>query len=170
MTKQELARIENLEKVIENQFNTIQELTALIQELKTNLSTKPRINTTTKPKTTQLKENTVDKYYNNNTVCISGGIDTPVQVEFVESAKKQQQKPYLVYDGKYVKTNDTYISKKVRYAIKQSITKDFGGVQLYAKNPVYDKCKKTDKFVQVYEFATVEDCEKFRKAQAKYNG
>lgn len=73
----------------------------------------------------------------------------------------------LVFDGKYVKTGTGFMSSKTRYAIGKSITEDFGGVKLAKGNPVYDKCHKADKYVQVYEFKTVADCKKFMAEQEK---
>lgn len=76
----------------------------------------------------------------------------------------------LVFDGKYVKTGTGFMSSKTRYAIGKSITEDFNGVKLAKGNPVYDKCHKTDKYVQVYEFKTVADCKKFMAEQQKRVG
>ena len=76
----------------------------------------------------------------------------------------------LIFDGKYVKTGTGFMSSKTRYAIKMSITEDFGGTKLSKGNPVYDKCAKEDKYVQVYEFKTVADCKKFMAEQQKRVG
>ena len=76
----------------------------------------------------------------------------------------------LVFDGKYVKTGTGFMSSKTRYAIGRAITEDFNGVKLTKGNPVYDKCHKADKYVQVYEFKTVEDCKKFMDEQMKRVG
>lgn len=73
----------------------------------------------------------------------------------------------LVFDGKYVKTGTGFMSSKTRYAIGKAITEDFNGVKLSKGNPVYDKCRKADKYVQVYEFKTVADCKKFMAEQQK---
>lgn len=73
----------------------------------------------------------------------------------------------LIFDGKYVKTGTGFMSSKTRYAIGKAITEDFGGTKLSKGNPVYDKCHKADKYVQVYEFKTVEDCKKFMEEQVK---
>lgn len=73
----------------------------------------------------------------------------------------------LIFSGKYVKTGTGFMSSKTRYAISQSITNDFGGTKLAKGNPVYDKCHKADKYVQVYEFKTVADCKKFMAEQQK---
>ena len=73
----------------------------------------------------------------------------------------------LIFDGKYVKTGTDFMSSKTRYAIRMAITEDFGGVKLGKGNPVYDKCAKADKFVQVYEFKTIADCNKFKAEQLK---
>ena len=71
----------------------------------------------------------------------------------------------LIFDGKYVKTGTGFMSSKTRYAIGKSITENFGGTKLGKGNPVYDKCHKADKYVQVYEFKTVADCNKFKADQ-----
>ena len=76
----------------------------------------------------------------------------------------------LIFDGKYVKTGTGFMSSKTRYAIKMAITEDFGGVKLTKGNPVYDKCAKVDKYVQVYEFKTAADCKKFMAEQQKRVG
>ena len=76
----------------------------------------------------------------------------------------------LIFDGKYVKTGKDYMSSKTRYAIMKSITEDFGGVKLAKGNEIFDKCHKQDKFVQVYEFKTVKDCQKFMAEQQKRVG
>ena len=76
----------------------------------------------------------------------------------------------LIFDGKYVKTGTGFMSSKTRYAIGKSITEDFGGTKLGKGNPVYDKCHKSDKYVQVYEFKTVADCKKFMAEQQKRVG
>ena len=76
----------------------------------------------------------------------------------------------LIFDGKYVKTGTGFMSSKTRYAIRMAITEDFGGTKLSKGNPVYDKCAKEDKYVQVYEFKTVADCNKFKAEQQKRVG
>ena len=76
----------------------------------------------------------------------------------------------LIFSGKYVKTGTGFMSSKTRYAIRMAITEDFGGTKLTKGNPVYDKCAKTDKYVQVYEFKTVADCKKFMAEQQKRVG
>lgn len=76
----------------------------------------------------------------------------------------------LIFDGKYVKTGTGFMSSKTRYAIKMAITEDFGGTKLTKGNPVYDRCAKEDKYVQVYEFKTVADCKKFMAEQEKRVG
>ena len=76
----------------------------------------------------------------------------------------------LIFDGKYVKTGTGFMSSKTRYAIGKAITEDFGGTKLAKGNPVYDKCHKADKYVQVYEFKTVTDCKKFMAEQQKRVG
>ena len=76
----------------------------------------------------------------------------------------------LIFDGKYVKTGTGFMSSKTRYAIGKSITENFGGTKLSKGNPIYDKCHKIDKYVQVYEFKTVADCNKFKADQEKRVG
>ena len=76
----------------------------------------------------------------------------------------------LIFDGKFVKTGTGYMSSKTRFAIMKTITEEFNGVKLAKGNPTYDKCHKADKYVQVYEFKTQADCDKFRKAQEKRVG
>ena len=76
----------------------------------------------------------------------------------------------LIFDGKYVKTGTGFMSSKTRYAIGKAITENFGGTKLSKGNAVYDKCHKADKYVQVYEFKTVEDCKKFMDEQMKRVG
>ena len=76
----------------------------------------------------------------------------------------------LIFDGKYVKTGTGFMSSKTRYAIGKSITENFGGTKLSKGNPVYDKCHKQDKYVQVYEFKTADDCKKFMDEQMKRVG
>ena len=76
----------------------------------------------------------------------------------------------LIFDGKFVKTGTGYMSSKTRFAIMKTITEEFNGVKLAKGNPTFDKCHKADKYVQVYEFKTKADCDKFRKAQEKRVG
>lgn len=72
----------------------------------------------------------------------------------------------LEQDGKFVRTiADKFISSKARYAIKMSAT-DLGATKLSKGNKVYDALAKTDKYVQVYEFKSVEDADKFMDNQA----
>ena len=109
----------------------------------------------------------IDKLENANTVS---------RTETVKSDSKDSKKSKkstetvignLIFDGKYVKTGTGFMSSKTRYAIKMAITEDFGGTKLSKGNPVYDKCAKEDKYVQVYEFKTVADCNKFKAEQQK---
>ena len=76
----------------------------------------------------------------------------------------------LIASGKYVKTGTGFMNSKTRYAIMKTITEDFNGVKLGKDHKVYEKCAKTDKYVQVYEFKTVEDCNKFMDEQEKRVG
>lgn len=72
----------------------------------------------------------------------------------------------LEQDGKFVRTiADKFINSKVRYAIKMSATEDFGATKLTKGNSVYDAFAKNDKYVQVYQFKTVEDATKFMDNQ-----
>ena len=95
------------------------------------------------------------------------------RTETVKSESKDSKKTTetivgnLIFDGKYVKTGTGFMSSKTRYAIGKAITEDFGGTKLSKGNPVYDKCHKADKYVQVYEFKTVADCKKFMSEQQK---
>lgn len=102
---------------------------------------------------------------------------TVSRTETVKSESKKDAKKTteivvgnLVFDGKYVKTGTGFMSSKTRYAISKAITEDFGGTKLAKGNPVYDKCHKADKYVQVYEFKTVADCKKFMEEQMKRVG
>ena len=103
-------------------------------------------------------------------------VDTVSRTETVKSAPKKTKKTTeiavgnLIFDGKYVKTGTGFMSSKTRYAINKSITETFGGTKLAKGNPVYDKCRKQDKYVQVYEFKTVADCKKFMSEQQKRVG
>ena len=102
--------------------------------------------------------------------------ETVSRTETVKSEPKGSKKSTetvvgnLIFDGKYVKTGLSFMSSKTRYAINKSITENFGGTKLGKGNPVYDKCHKTDKYVQVYEFKTVADCKKFMAEQQKRVG
>ena len=72
----------------------------------------------------------------------------------------------LECDGKLVRTvKGAFLSSKARYAIKMSATEDFGAKKLGKGNKVYDALAKDDKFVQIYEFKTVEDATKFMDNQ-----
>ena len=74
----------------------------------------------------------------------------------------------LECDGKFVRTvKGAFLSSKARYAIKMSATEDFGAKKLGKGNKVYDTFAKEDKYVQIYEFKTVEDATKFMDAQSK---
>ena len=72
----------------------------------------------------------------------------------------------LECDGKFVRTvKGAFLSSKARYAIKMSATEDFGAKKLGKGNKVYDTFAKEDKYVQIYEFKTVEDATKFMDNQ-----
>ena len=81
------------------------------------------------------------------------------------SPKTEKTVGNLVFFGKYVKTGTGYMSSKTRYAVGMAITERFGGVKLAKGDKVFDKAHKADKYVQVYEFPTVADCEKFMADQ-----
>ena len=98
---------------------------------------------------------------------------TVSRTETVKSDSKKSTETVvgnLIFDGKYVKTGTGFMSSKTRYAIGKSITENFGGTKLAKGNPIYDKCHKADKYVQVYEFKTVADCKKFMAEQQKRVG
>lgn len=98
---------------------------------------------------------------------------TVSRTETVKTSSKKSTETIvgnLIFDGKYVKTGTGFMSSKTRYAIGKAITEDFNGVKLTKGNPVYDKCRKSDKYVQVYEFKTVADCKKFMAEQQKRVG
>lgn len=76
----------------------------------------------------------------------------------------------LIFSGKYVKTGTGFMSSKTRYAIQMAITEKYNGIKLAKGNPVFDKCHKEDKYVQVYEFKTQKDCNKFMAEQQKRVG
>ena len=63
----------------------------------------------------------------------------------------------------------TGIEKTTVAAVVESFMECVKG-SLAKGNPVYDKCHKTDKYVQVYEFKTVADCKKFMAEQQKRVG
>ena len=72
----------------------------------------------------------------------------------------------LECDGKFVRTvKGAFLSSKARYAIKMSATEDFGATKLSKGNKVYDALAKDDKYVQIYEFKSVEDATKFMDNQ-----
>lgn len=97
---------------------------------------------------------------------------TVSRTETVKSESKKSTEVIvgnLIFDGKYVKTGTGFMSSKTRYAIGKAI-EEFNGVKLAKGNPVYDKCHKADKYVQVYEFKSVADCKKFMAEQQKRVG
>lgn len=72
----------------------------------------------------------------------------------------------LEQSGTYVRTiKGAFISSKARYAIKMSATENFGATKLSKGNKVYDNLAKEDKYVQVYQFKSVEDADKFMAEQ-----
>lgn len=83
-----------------------------------------------------------------------------------KSAKSTRIVGSLECDGKYVRTvKGAFLSSKARYAVKMSATEDFGATKLGKGNKVYDELAKDDKYVQVYEFKSVEDATKFMDNQ-----
>lgn len=85
--------------------------------------------------------------------------------------KTSPKKPTLIVgsleqSGAYVRTiKGAFISSKARYAIKMSATETFGATKLGKGNKVYDSLAKDDKYVQVYQFKSVEDADKFMAEQ-----
>lgn len=70
-------------------------------------------------------------------------------------------------DGAFVRTvKGAFISSKARYAIKMSAT-EMGATKLSKGNKTYEFLAKQDKYVQVYQFKTVEDATKFMNEQEK---
>ena len=104
---------------------------------------------------------------------------TPKKSEPKTESKKQTSEPKteapkketrivgsLECDGKYVRTvKGAFLSSKARYAVKMSATEDFGATKLGKGNKVYDALAKDDKYVQIYEFKSVEDATKFMDNQ-----
>lgn len=92
---------------------------------------------------------------------------TPKKSEPTETSKKSTRiVGSLECDGKFVRTvKGAFLSSKARYAIKMSATEDFGATKLSKGNKVYDALAKEDKYVQIYEFKTVEDATKFMDNQ-----
>lgn len=85
-----------------------------------------------------------------------------------ESKKSTRTVGSLECDGKFVRTvKGAFLSSKARYAIKMSATEDFGATKLGKGDKVYDTFAKDDKYVQIYEFKTVEDATKFMDAQSE---
>lgn len=85
-----------------------------------------------------------------------------------ESKKSTRTVGSLECDGKFVRTvKGAFLSSKARYAIKMSATEDFGATKLGKGNKIYDTLAKEDKYVQIYEFKTVEDATKFMDAQSE---
>ena len=95
------------------------------------------------------------------------------RTEIVEPKKNKSTETVvgnLIFSGKYVKTGTGFMSSKTRYAIQMAITEKYNGIKLAKGNPVFDKCHKEDKYVQVYEFKTQKDCNKFMAEQQKRVG
>lgn len=143
---------------------TVKELEVRVSELEKRIVELESMVSTKKAKTTSSASSATSRKNKTNSKQTS-----TKQVDSKESKKTQTVVGNLIFCDKYVKTGDIK-SKKTRYAIQMSITKDFGGIKLGEGNPVYDKCKKQDKYVQVYEFKTVADCKKFMAAQEKRVG
>lgn len=73
----------------------------------------------------------------------------------------------LEQSGAYVRTvKGAFISSKARYAIKMSAT-ELGATKLGKGNSVYDTYAKDDKYVQIYQFKSVADADKFMAEQSK---
>ena len=83
-----------------------------------------------------------------------------------KSKKEWESVGNISYQGKYVKVSNIKNST-VRWAILKTITENFGGVKLTESNPVCKACKTEDKYCQVYEFKSAEDCEKFIEDQRR---
>lgn len=91
---------------------------------------------------------------------------TPKSESKTAPKKSTQVVGSLECDGKFVRTvKGAFLSSKARYAIKMSATEDFGATKLGKGNKVYDSLAKEDKYVQIYEFKTVEDATKFMDNQ-----
>ena len=93
--------------------------------------------------------------------------DTPKKSESKTARKKSTRiVGSLECDGKFVRTvKGAFLSSKARYAVKMSATEDFGATKLGKGNKVYDALAKDDKYVQIYEFKSVEDATKFMDNQ-----
>lgn len=71
----------------------------------------------------------------------------------------------LEQSGAYIRTTKgVFLNSKVRYAIKMAAA-DAGATKLGKGNKVYDTYVKDDKYVQIYQFQSVADAEKFMDAQ-----
>ena len=105
------------------------------------------------------------------------GLETPKSNQKVtpkaEKSEPKTEKPKkstrlvgsLEQDGTLVRTvKDAFISSKARYAIKMSAT-EMGATKLGKGNKTYEFLAKNDKYVQVYQFKTVEDATKFMDNQ-----
>lgn len=93
---------------------------------------------------------------------------TPKKSESKTEAPKKSTRIVgsLECDGKFVRTvKGAFLSSKARYAIKMSAIEDFGAKKLGKGNKIYDTFAKEDKYVQIYEFKTVEDATKFMDNQ-----
>lgn len=151
MTKQELRTIEELTKRIE----MLEAVISKQNDLLTSLSMSSITSHDTKSARTPSKKS------------------ESAPVESKDSKSKKTESVVignLIFSGKYVKTGSGYMNSKTRYAIQMAITEKFGGAKLAKGNPIYDKCHKEDKYVQVYEFKTVADCKKFMAEQEKRVG
>ena len=93
--------------------------------------------------------------------------DTPKKSEPKTTPKKSARiVGSLECDGKFVRTvKGAFLSSKARFAIKMSATEDFGATKLGEGDKAYDSLAKDDKYVQIYEFKTVEDATKFMDNQ-----
>lgn len=69
--------------------------------------------------------------------------------------------------GKYVRTiSGKFLSSKARYAIRMN-AEAMGAKKVGKGHAVYEKCAKSDKYVQVYEFKNEADAIKFMDEQEK---
>lgn len=99
-----------------------------------------------------------------------GAIEQPKTEAPKDTTPKSKKSTRIVgsleCDGKFVRTvKGAFLSSKARFAIKMSATEDFGATKLGKGNKTYDALAKDDKYVQIYEFKTVEDATKFMDNQ-----
>jgi 3-phenylpropionate/cinnamic acid dioxygenase small subunit len=112
--------------------------------------------------------NTV-KALNDRIAKLEGGMSSRTETVDSKESKKSANPVEisvgnLIFNGKTVRTGSNYMTSKTRFAISKSV-EEFGGSKLSRDNEIVKKFAKKDKYVQVYEFKTIADCEKFMKAQ-----